>query len=88
MNFWSNTPIDVLLKLENGTAGDTEATVSHAGTGWEELLFTFSSTASYGQLTLFVDGAGTTDGTFYFDDIMQIASPPTLGNRLLTDFES
>jgi hypothetical protein len=77
MNFWSNTPIDVLLKLENGTTGDTEATVSHAGTGWEELLFTFSSTASYGQLTLFVDGAGTTDGTFYFDDIMQIASPPT-----------
>ena len=77
MSFWADAPIDVLLKLEDGTAGDTEATVSHTGTGWEELLFTFSSTASYGQLTLFVDGAGTTAGTFYFDDIMQIASPPT-----------
>ena len=26
---------------------------------------------------MFVDGAGTTDGTFYFDDITQVASPPT-----------
>ena len=24
-----------------------------------------------------MDGAGTTDGTFYFDDIIQVVSPPT-----------
>ncbi|MDG1373809.1 MAG: hypothetical protein P8P38_00545 [Flavobacteriaceae bacterium] len=77
MNFWSDKAVDVLLKLEDGTAANTEATASHTGTGWEELMFTFNSAASYNQLTLFVDGAGTTDGTFYFDDIMQVVSPPT-----------
>jgi len=77
MNFWSDAPIDVLLKLEQGTAGDTEISASHTGSGWEELMFTFSSSASYSQLTMFVDGAGTTDGTYYFDDITQVPSPPT-----------
>tara|TARA_B110000967_G_scaffold150416_1_gene154241 strand:- start:1274 stop:3592 length:2319 start_codon:yes stop_codon:yes gene_type:complete len=77
MNFWSDKAVDVLLKLEDGTAANSEATASHTGTGWEELMFTFNSAASYNQLTLFVDGAGTTDGTFYFDDIMQVVSPPT-----------
>lgn len=77
MNFWADAPIDVLLKLEDGTAGDTEDTASHTGTGWEELMFTFNSSASYPKLTLFVDGAGTTAGIFYFDDVTQVASPPT-----------
>ena len=77
MNFWSDSAIDVLLKLEDGTAANTEATASHTGSGWEEIIFTFNSAASYNQLTLFVDGAGTTDGTFYFDDIIQVVSPPT-----------
>jgi hypothetical protein len=40
-------------------------------------MFTFNSSASYPKLTLFVDGAGTTAGTFYFDDVTQVASPPT-----------
>ena len=77
MNFWADAPIDVLLKLEDGTAADTEDTASHTGTGWEELMFTFNSSASYPKLTLFVDGAGTTAGIFYFDDVTQVASPPT-----------
>ena len=77
MSFWADAPIDVLLKLEDGTAADTEDTASHTGTGWEELMFTFNSSASYPKLTLFVDGAGTTAGTFYFDDVTQVASPPT-----------
>lgn len=77
MNFWADAPIDVLLKLEDGTAADTEDTASHTGTGWEELMFTFNSSASYPKLTLFVDGAGTTAGTFYFDDVTQVVSPPT-----------
>jgi len=75
MNFWASAPVDVLLKFEEGTAGNTEASATHMGTGWEELIFTFNSAASFSQLTLFVDGAGTTDGTFYFDDIIQIESP-------------
>ena len=75
MNFWANAPIDVLMKLEEGSAADTETTASHTGSGWEEIIFTFNSAASYSKLTLFVDGAGTSDGTFYFDDITQVASP-------------
>ncbi|MFD0862898.1 carbohydrate binding domain-containing protein [Sungkyunkwania multivorans] len=74
VNFWSNTPVDVLLKLEQGTGADTETTASHGGTGWEEIYFTFDSSESYTRFTLFVDGPGTTPGTFYIDDISQIAT--------------
>ena len=74
VNFWSNTPIDVLLKLEEGTGAPIEASASHSGTGWEEIYFTFDSAGSYSRFTLFVDGPGTTAGTFYLDDISQIAT--------------
>jgi len=70
--FWSSTPIDVLLKLEQGTSGDIEVVASHGGTGWEELYFSFTSDASYSQITFFVDGPGATSGTFYIDEITQI----------------
>lgn len=72
MLFWSNAPIDVLVKLEEGTGADVEATASHGGTGWEEIYFTFDSAANYSRFTMFVDGPGTTAGTFYFDDVSQI----------------
>ncbi len=74
MNFWSDTPVNVLLKLEEGSAGPIEASASHGGTGWELIYFTFDSTASYSRFTMFVDGPGTTAGTFYLDDISQINS--------------
>ncbi|NRA94364.1 MAG: hypothetical protein HRU26_17140, partial [Psychroserpens sp.] len=70
--FWSTTPIDVLMKLEQGTAGDVEVAASHGGTGWEELYFSFMTDASFDQLTLFVDGPGTAAGTFYIDEISQL----------------
>ncbi|MBW1295378.1 PKD domain-containing protein [Aquimarina litoralis] len=70
--FWSNIPIDVLLKLEEGTGGDVETTASHGGTGWEEIYFTFDSGDSFSRFTMFVDGPGTTSGTFYIDDISQV----------------
>ena len=72
MNLWSDTVLDVLVKLEEGTAAATELNVSHGGTGWEELIFTFDSSASYNRFTMFVDGPGTTAGTFYIDDIEQV----------------
>ncbi len=75
VNFWSDTPIDVLLKLEEGTAGAVEATASHGGSGWEETFFNFDSDASYSRFTLFVDPSGTTAGTFYIDDIEQAETP-------------
>jgi len=75
MNFWADAPVDVLLKLEQGTSAAIEKSVSHGGTGWESLSFDFNSSAKYSRLTLFVDGPGTKTGTFYFDDIIQEASP-------------
>ena len=77
MNFWADAPVDVLLKLEEGTGGDVEVTSSHGGTGWEIILFDFSSSDSFGRLTLFVDGPSTTAGTFYIDDIMQTETVAT-----------
>jgi len=71
MNLWADNPVDVLLKLEEGTTGPVEVTSSHGGTGWEILAFDFSSDSEFSRFTLFVDGPGTTAGTFYIDDIMQ-----------------
>lgn len=73
MDVWSNTAVDILLKLEEGTAGPAEKFVSHGGTGWEELIFTFdNSSASYTRMSIFVDGPGTTAGNFNFDNIEQV----------------
>ncbi len=91
MNFWSQQPIDVLLKLEKPSGGAVETTASHGGTGWEEIIFTFTSSDQFSIFTLFVDGPGTTAGTFYFDDIEQIETPePPFDSGLLTngDFEA
>ena len=75
LNFWSNAPISVLVKLEGGSAPFVEVTADHGGTGWEELIFTFNSSDSFPRFTFFVDGPGTTAGTFYIDDIVQIDTP-------------
>jgi hypothetical protein len=71
MNLWADEAVSVLLKLEEGTAGAIEVTSNHGGTGWETVNFDFNSTAKYSRLTMFVDGPGTTAGTFYLDDIEQ-----------------
>ncbi|MGM1057552.1 MAG: carbohydrate binding domain-containing protein [Bacteroidota bacterium] len=76
MNFWADAPVDVLLKLEQGTGDDIEVTASHGGTGWEVISFDFDSSDKYVRITIFVDGPGTTAGTFYIDDIIQIETPP------------
>ena len=91
MNFWSETGVDVLLKLEQGTGADVETTATHGGSGWEELVFTFNTDASFTRFTLFADGPGTSAGTFYLDDIEQIETPtPPFDSGLLTngDFEA
>ncbi|WP_420553448.1 immunoglobulin-like domain-containing protein [Tenacibaculum aiptasiae] len=82
MDLWSNVQVPVLLKLEQGSSADIEITVTHGGTGWEQLIFTFDSDAKYNRLTLFVDGPGTTAGKFYIDNIEQVptidVTPPTI----------
>lgn len=75
MNFRASAPVNVLLKLEEGTSGAIETTAAHTGTGWEKLSFNFTSSAKYSRLTLFVDGPGTTAGTFEFDDVDQEVTP-------------
>jgi hypothetical protein len=75
IDVWSDKVVDVLVKLENGTAGDIESVVSHGGTGWETLTFDYSSSASYSSVTIFIDGPGSTAGTFYIDNVVQIQTP-------------
>ena len=72
MNLWSDAAVSILIKLEEGTAF-AEVSANHTGAGWEELQFTFTNIASYSKLVVFVDGAGTTAGTFYMDDIVQVS---------------
>ena len=72
MNFWSDVTVDVLVKLEEGVLF-SESSASHTGAGWEELQFTYTGTASYSKLVIFVAGPGTAVGTFYMDDVMQIS---------------
>ena len=76
-NFWSEKPIDILMKLELGTGSDTEVSASHGGTGWETVSFDFASTDSFSRITLFVDGPGTTAGDFFIDDIEQAETATT-----------
>lgn len=75
MNFWADAPVAVLMKLEEGTASTPDVVVNHTGTGWEEMIFSFTSSSKFSRLTLFVDGPGTKAGTFYFDDVTQIITP-------------
>ncbi|MBO6588509.1 MAG: carbohydrate binding domain-containing protein [Muricauda sp.] len=76
-DFWSEEPIDILMKLELGTGSDTEVSASHGGTGWETVSFNFASTESYSRITLFVDGPGTTAGDFFIDDVEQVETATT-----------
>jgi len=71
MKLFSSQAIPLLLKFEDGTQNPVEVNGNHGGTGWEELSFTFESTASYNDMVLFVDAFGTAVGTFFVDDIMQ-----------------
>lgn len=70
-----NSPVagvPVLMKFENGSADPVEISVVAEATGWQDLTFNFDfATGSYSQLTLFVDGPGSTAGTFYMDNIAQ-----------------
>lgn len=89
MKFWSQIPIDVLVKLEAGNGADIETAASHGGTGWEDIYFTFDSAASYSKFTMFVDGSGTIAGAFYMDDVEQLNSDdvPCLITELALPFD-
>jgi hypothetical protein len=71
MKVYSTVVTPILLKLEGN--GAVELLADHGGTGWELIEWEFSSTESFPTLTIFIDGFGTTAGTFYIDDIQQKA---------------
>ncbi|MDA9773228.1 hypothetical protein N9B66_02780, partial [Flavobacteriaceae bacterium] len=79
---YSKKPLSLLLKLErkNNKTISTECNVLHTGNGWEELKYTFSSSNKYNRLVIFIDGPGTTSGSFYIDDITQSNSKIQLKN--------
>lgn len=75
MKVWSEREVAVLFKLENMNA---ERSVTHSGSGWEELEFDFTGQSGAGvpAVTVIFDlgiqgGAGDDpdNWTFYYDDI-------------------
>jgi len=77
LKLYSSQSLPVLLKLENSPSDFDEVEVTHGGSGWEELVFDFSSSSSFDDLVLFVAFNQTTTGTFYLDDIEQSNIPLT-----------
>jgi len=92
MEVYSTTPITIAPKVIAGLSGapDSTTSVSHTGTGWETLTFTFNqgldgTTTANGVYTRFViyynwnsstNTFGTPDGrVFYVNDIKGIAVP-------------
>lgn len=71
MDVYSTSAVPVLLKIEVDGGAFVETIVNHSGSGWENLSFAFSSSASFPRVTIFIDGPGTTTGTFYIDNIEQ-----------------
>lgn len=70
MDVYSTATLPVKIENKESTSA-VETTVSHGGTGWENLTFNFSSSASFPRVTIFIDGPGTATGTFYIDNIEQ-----------------
>ena len=68
LKLFSSVALPVLLKLDGNTSIETSA--NHGGTGWENVIFEFESDTEFNQITLLIDGSGTTSGEFYIDDIM------------------
>jgi Bacterial Ig-like domain len=73
--------VKVLLKFEN-TAGGTPIEVAQTtttSTDWQTLTFDFTVTndVTYNKMTVFPDFGGTTERTFYIDDIKLIPAPST-----------
>ncbi|MFT7314761.1 MAG: beta-glucanase (GH16 family) [Paraglaciecola sp.] len=94
---WSQRAVPVLFKLEGADGGLAEVSITHGGTGWEELTYDFTGTIDeLTGITLIFD-LGTmgdvegdaTNWTFYFDDI-NLGLPGSPGENVnsISDFEN
>ncbi|MBE0423033.1 MAG: DUF5011 domain-containing protein [Lutibacter sp.] len=72
VKLYSKVSVPIKLKVETGGT-PVENDQTHGGTGWEELTFTLATSESYSNIIVFIDGPGNTAGTFYIDDIEQVA---------------
>ena len=74
LKVWSPLACDVLFKLEDKNNGNVFVENMQTITTpnqWVQLEFNFTGAASgtYNKIVIFMDFAGTTDNTFYFDDL-------------------
>ncbi|WP_445957033.1 immunoglobulin-like domain-containing protein [Yeosuana sp.] len=76
LKLYSTVSVAIKLKVENGGT-PVENDQTHGGTGWEELTFTLTTSESFSNIIVFIDGPGNTTGTFYIDDIEQVAAAPS-----------
>jgi beta-glucanase (GH16 family) len=92
---------EVMIKLENGTNPNVEVQVSSVAQSpstWQDLSFDFTNaqlsdgsgsvnaSGQYPRLTIFIDGALSTSGTYLIDDIWD-GSTPTDPNELDVIYE-
>ncbi|MDH3588427.1 MAG: glycoside hydrolase family 16 protein [Gammaproteobacteria bacterium] len=92
MKVWSQREVPVLFKLEGDSP--VEVSVTHGGTGWEELIFNLpDADGSYTGITFIFDngtegdaGGDPDNWTFYFDDIRLISGDDSSGGTVV-DFE-
>ncbi|WP_340677376.1 di-heme oxidoredictase family protein [Paraglaciecola sp.] len=94
LNVWSDRAVNVLFKLEGM---NVERSVSHSGSGWQELNFDFTGETGSGvnQITLIFDlgTLGNADSdpanwTFYYDDMGFATDEDVDPSTLLVDFEA
>lgn len=77
MNMWSESAVEVKARLEEGEDDDAEATANHGGSGWESVVFDFSSSDGFAVFTLLIDDTGSSAGAFFIDDVIQTVTIDT-----------
>ncbi|MGX1929917.1 hypothetical protein [Flagellimonas sp. 2504JD4-2] len=108
LKFWSDVAVSIRLDMNGDNTGERsiEVSVTHSGSGWEELSFDYNNavktwidgtqgfgeplvpTGQYDKLALFIDGAGTTAGTFYIDDIGFCADASGNDSDAISNFDA
>ncbi|WP_340677172.1 family 16 glycosylhydrolase [Paraglaciecola sp.] len=95
MKVWSERAVPVLFKLEGAGGGLAEVSITHGGTGWEELTFDFAGIVDELTGITFIFDLGTmgdaagdaANWTFYFDEIVIPGSGDEGSANSLSDFE-
>lgn len=96
MDVYTTAPVGIVIKFKlegTGPTADVNAVTTQSG-GWETLEWVFAGSSNdLNELVLMFDfgniGDGSTDSTFYFDNIQQVTGPPApVTVTLPIDFEN